>query len=344
MIMKTKKIFLNLYIIFSILLLFVAVYIYNLSRDYSSVYKHKNLGNTAEIINSLGNKESKIPFSFAFISDTENSDGSLWLISNLLKSDVDFLVFCGDFVNHSVLSEHKLFLYNIAKLDPKVPIFLVPSNHDMDFHNTQGNSFKRQDFENLYGPENFSFEYNKCLFVFLSNILQDGEEANIFLENVLSKRNKDIRKTFVFSPTPSRAILNKVFPESPAWMSEQDKILDKYGVDYVISGDYHRNLEFRGVNNTEYIVSGPGGSHFYPDSIFGRIKCASKITVYPDGIMRELLVCDTIIITDNSIRHFIYNKLSKYFETKTMPLNLVLTVIILNALFAVYKFIKGIKL
>lgn len=293
----------KIYVTISVILVVILLYIYTIYRDFLDVKKSDFLGNTKDNIERLRKTEGKIPFSFAFISDTENSDSSIWLIDTLLKENIDFLVFVGDIVDNPLISEHKLFFQTIAGLSPEIPIFVVPANHDIE----EG-KFSREDFQNIYGPVNFSFVYNNCLFIFISNINQEDTEAKDYLESILSSRSPKIEYTFVFCSTPLRIVLNKVL-DCPLWISEFDRIIDKYKVDYVISGDYHKHLELTDDNKIQHIVSGSGGAHFIERTPFGRFKNGTKMTVYPDAVIKEIVVSNKrISFTDNSIRRFIYTK------------------------------------
>lgn len=304
-------------LIISIILLGILIYIYTVYKDFLTVKKSDFLGNTTGIINRLKNKEGNIPFSFAFISDTENSDASGWLIKRLLNENIDFVVLAGDSVNSPTQPEHKFFVNRISKYNPRIPIFIVPSNHDVCVEEKHSIplEFTKADFQNIYGPINFSFIYNDCLFIFISNIGQEDIEARNYLENVLAGRGEDIKHTFVFCSTPLRGIINKVF-QVPYWVSEFDRIIEKYKVDYVISGDYHRHVELTDNNGIQYITSGSGGSHYHGDNSFGRFRNGTKVIVYPDGVMKEIVICNKkVIITDNSIRRFIYNKVIPLVES-----------------------------
>lgn len=323
----------------SILLLLLSLYIYYIINYYINSKKSDFISNTESNINSLKKNEGKFPFSFAFMSDTENSDNSLWLIKNLLESNIDFFVFVGDIVNDSIKSEHRLFYQNVSRFSSEIPVFIVPSNHDI-----KDGEFCRSDFEKIYGPVNFNFTYNNCLFIFISNIDQEDIKAKDYLESILSNRSSKIKYTFVFCSTPLRIVLSKVL-DCPLWISEFDRIIDKYKVDYVISGDYHKHLELTDDNKIQHIVSGSGGAHFIEKTPFGRFKNGTKITVYPDAVMREIVVCDKkIILTDNSIRRFIYNKFGNELSKNIILLNVIAVFSIINVLFSSYLFIKRIEL
>lgn len=311
----------------------MCIYLYVVGKGYLSVKKSEYLGNNPDNIGKLKKTEGKIPFSFAFISDTENSDASGWLIKTLLREKIDFLVLVGDSVNDSTWLEHRLFMNRISNLKPRLPIFVIPSNHDINITDKSSPlQFNKKDFQEIYGPINFHFVYNNCLFIFFSNISQEDKISRDYLEKVLSSRS-NIKYTFVFCPTPLRKILNRVF-SVPYWVSEFDKLLNKYKVDYVISGDYHRHFEILDDNGIQYITSGSGGSHFYGEDKFGRFFNGTKVTVHPDGVSREILVCSKIRFTDNSIRRFIYNKIMPSLENCLWLLSLIMSIFVINFLYS----------
>lgn len=341
-----KKIATYAYALISILVLLVSLYFYSIIRSYLGVKKIELLGNTPSVVEHLKTSEGKLPFSFAFISDTENTDISKFLIKTLLDEKVNFLVFVGDFANDSIVPEHKLFMQVMAEIRPAVPVFLAVGNHDIEpeIGQVRNNGFLRKDFESLYGPINFSFVYNKCLFIFIANIDQEDKISCDYLEKILSERNKDIKHTFVFCHTPLRVVLNKIMP-GRKWTGRLDEIVRKYRVDYVISGDYHRHLELTGNNGIQYIVSGSGGSHYHGETSLGKFYSGTKVTVRDDSIETEIIVrTNKITLTDNSIRHCFYNEVMPYLESKILLVNVVLLVVIINTLLSVYYFIKSVQI
>lgn len=338
---KIKKILSLAYVLVSIIFLLLALYFYYISRDFLYLKKSVLISNNPENIEKLKKTEGKMPFSFGFISDTENNNVSLWLVGELLKQNIQFLVFVGDAANDSLETEHKLFYQAVSKLNPKIPVFLVPANHDISL--TNNNEFTKENFITLYGPANFSFVYNNCLFIFISNINQEDKECVDFLKSKLENRKPEIRYTFVFCPTPLRVILNKIL-EVPEWIGDMDRIIRKYKVDYVISGDYHRHLELTDDLGIQYIVSGSGGAHFHNNTLFGRFKNATKVTVYIDSVMKEIIIFNRLFFTDNSIKHFLYNEFMPKIQNCFWVVNLAAVIFIINVLFSIYNFIKRLEI
>jgi UDP-2,3-diacylglucosamine pyrophosphatase LpxH len=329
------------YTFFSLILFLSTLYVYNVYKDYSKIQKSEFLGNTDFVIKKI--KDGKSPFSFAFISDTENNDASIWLIKNLLKEDINFLVFSGDIANDPEEKEHKLLIQTISSFNPKMPIFFLPGNHDVNFKKDK-QGFSKEDFRNLYGPINFHFIYNDCLFVFISNIDPNDAEGANYLDKVLSERGKDVKYTFLFTHSPLAKLRNKAFL-SPECVTVLDTIVEKYKIDYIVCGDYHRHFELTEDDGTRYIISGSGGAHFHSNSLLGRFKSGTKITVYKNCVTEELLVYSKIFaFTDNSLRHFIYKKIIPSIEKQPGVFNLIFSLIIINLLFSLYCVIKNIKI
>lgn len=332
------------YLLFSAILFFISLYFYNVTNSYLKIKGSEYLGNNSSNIDRLKETEGKLPFSFGFISDTENNDDSIWLIRALLDSQIDFLVLIGDVANDSTQEEHKLVLYNIAKLNPNIPVFIVPSNHDIETAEDVNykEPFRKQDFEVLYGPANISFIYNQCLFIFIANTVQDDKENIDYLNFALRKKDKSIKYTFLFCPTPPRILLDKIFNESSGY-NELNENIKRGKIDYVVSGDYHKRIEFKSNDGTEYIISGSGGAHFAEKSLLGRFKSGTRMTVYKDGVEEEIIVKKGLFLTDNFIRHYIFWRIMPFLEHRMWLLNWLFTVSILNLLFSGYCFIRKLQ-
>lgn len=329
----------TVYRIISCLLAVAAIYIYFVVNNVLKTEKYQRLGNSDRIIGTLADYNT-LPFSFAFISDTENADSSLWLIKTILKENIDFLVFVGDFVNDSLWSEHKLFLQTISRNNPMIPIFLVQGNHDVNLSNDNidSNVFNLSDFRKLYGPENYSFEYNNSLFIFLSNINPENDDYIDYLNEVLLRKNNRIKHTFIFMHVPP-AIMKYQAYNAPLYKDKLDDIIKRHKIDYIICGDYHKHLEYTDdINNNRYIISGSGGAHYHGDSPWGKYKSATKITVENNGIVEErLIAAKYIVLTDNSIRRYLCNKFFKLWQYNIL-FNAIVIIIVLNALFSVFAF------
>lgn len=318
--------------------------VYDFANDYTDAKKSPFIGNSQGNIIELKNREGKMPFSFGFISDTENNPDSVQLIKELVNSDIDFLVFVGDFANNATVEEHKLFIKTISSMNPKFPIFLVPGNHDINLleNRSKRSSVGRDEFDILYGQRNFSFVYNNCLFIFISNLEEDIMESCNFLDNVLENKSQEIENTFLFCHTPLAKLRNKAFI-APDVMTLIDTFLEERKIDYIISGDYHRHFELVDDKCTKYIISGSGGAHFHGDSQFGRFKSGTKVTVYNNSVSEEMVIYKfTICSIPDIVKQFIFKMLMPKIEDKMYIINYIILFIILNLLFSVYLVIKSI--
>jgi len=167
------------------------------------------------------------------------------------------MVLLGDCVRNGRPGFHQYLQAELAKeLRMPYPTFYVVGNHDVSKE-----EFPISRFEEVYGPTNFSFDYQGCLFIVLRILDKphySTKESLIFLESVLSARRRHYRKVFVFMhiPPPVSADFGVRSIENP------DKLValfDKFKVDYVIAGDYHgySRVKYKG---TVYLVTGGGGA------------------------------------------------------------------------------------
>lgn len=336
-----NKLFRFSYIIVSILILTGSFYLYKISREYLIFAKSNLLGNNNSNYNLLAKRGKGFPFSFAVLANTENSDAGKWLIEQLLKEDISFLIFCGDFANDPYWSEHILFNQNIMKINSQTPIFLVPDNHDILLEEkTSAEQFSLTDFNNVYGEQNFNFSYNNCLFIGISNVyIQEGKHLE-YLDNVLSTKGNKAKHIFIFSSSPPRKLIYNIKEQDDYWGKIFNDLLDKYRFDYIISGDYHKHLAFS-QNGKKYIILGSGGSHYHGQGKKGAFKNGMIFTVYDDLIKEEILICDKkLIFTDNSIRHWIYNNFFSVLKDRFWIISGILLLSFINMISSILLAIK----
>ena len=230
------------------------------------------LGNRPEVISGLvdGQSEPK-PFSFLVIGDPRSSTTFEEFYQNTpLDAVPDFGVILGDFVALPAVSRHRFFMGELAEWGMAFPVFLIAGNHDFgrrgDFVRNAiheklyrlHDPFFLEDFEEMYGPTNFSFIYRGCLFIGLNDVYNTGYLD--YLEDVLSRRPSDVIMTFVFMHIPPRSLSPMVQTREMDGEEEFMRLMDRYNVDYVFAGDFHSYFRAdRG--HTKYIVTGGGGSH-----------------------------------------------------------------------------------
>ena len=293
-----------------------------------------NFGNFQRVRDLLADDKPAEQFSFAVAGDTK-SKGTFEVIRQRLSSEpLSFMVLLGDCVRDPTPACHSYFRAEWAEGSPvPFPVFSVVGNHDVD-----PQRFSISDFEKNYGPTNFSFEYQECLFIVLRVIGEVNltHESYRFLESQLSGRDK-YRKVFVFMHCPP-LILPESLDDGPHHLQDVLSLFDKHRVDYVIAGHYHLYSRTK-RNNTVYLVSGGGGSHL-KDVKYGVFHHAVVITVGPNSVSERIFYVDRNESMEDTLERYAMTGLYPW-----MKENYVLA-IILNALilsFCFYLFRASLK-
>jgi hypothetical protein len=142
----------------------------------------------------------------------------------------------------------------------------------------------------MYGPANFYFKYRGCLFVIIRDLPSfTVGESIAFLQSVLLQEAGKYSRAFVFAhlPLPVSADLNFDTPK-PAEAKELMGLLDKYKVDYFVSGDYHGYARIR-RKDTAYLVTGGGGASLEKNNKYCGFHHAVVITVEPEAVSEQII-------------------------------------------------------
>ena len=143
-------------------------YTFAVVRGESQTGLPENYGNFERIRNSLTEQGPKDEFSFALVGDTQGTRTFERLCDELRNEPLSFMVILGDFVKTSTRGNHDYFRSRCAKeYRLPFPVFLVAGNRDVVCEEVDYDIDKVSpvDLERMYGPRNFSFEYNGCLFI-----------------------------------------------------------------------------------------------------------------------------------------------------------------------------------
>jgi 3',5'-cyclic-AMP phosphodiesterase len=168
-----------------------------------------------------------------------------------------FVIVAGDAVQDGTLQQHKDYLASINAMP--IPFFTVMGNHELVVADG------RKNYREIYGSENFSFDYAGCRFIGLMDIVprHDGlDDAQImWLEQRLA--DPAIRDRFVFMHATPPAL-------PPPWGAPPYKnadrlheLIETYGVRFVATGHIH---EYRHavINGVDFFVTGGGGGAHDP--------------------------------------------------------------------------------
>jgi 3',5'-cyclic AMP phosphodiesterase CpdA len=206
------------------------------------------------------NKNPDEPWFFIQITDPqfgmfENNDGfeketilyekAVEKINNLKP---DFVVITGDFVHNSESPEQIAEFKRItALIDPKIPVYYTPGNHDLG--QTPDEESLRK-FQKYYGSDKFSFTHKGSSFIgFNSSLIKakfvkpEQKQYDWLVKKL--KESQYAQHIILFCHYP---FFNKSFDEPTAYsnidLDYRKKYLDLFNinkVDVVFSGHYHNN-------------------------------------------------------------------------------------------------------
>lgn len=176
-------------------------------------------------------------FSFAVVTDNHYHYNNLRTVIDDInkKDDIMFVIFGGDIADQALLKEYEIF-YDIMKNSNK-PYLTVIGNHD---YNSNGEIV----YEQMFGDNNYSFEFNHNKFVIFDNVVWESSKNPDFVwlstqltDNVLFKQ------VFVIAHIP---------PFTDQFDSEMEQtykeILQENNVQLSIHGHVH-SYSFRTVYN-----------------------------------------------------------------------------------------------
>jgi len=278
-----RGVLISLFFSFAVILFFEA---YTLFLFYTEgcLPLPENFGNFDRVRALLAQDKAREAFSFAVVGDTRGRGTFEKIVEKLKKEPLAFMVLLGDCAREGTAGYHCYLRAEWAEeMKTPFPVFYVVGNHDVDEE-----EFSVSRFEKVYGPTNFSFEYQGCLFIGLRilNSPYSTTESEAFLESLLSTRQRDYKKVFVFMHIPppiSSDFRSREFENSEKFI----ELFNKYQVDYVFAGDYHGYRRVK-LENTVYLVTGGGGGHLEKQK-FGRFHHALVIKVTPDSVSEDML-------------------------------------------------------
>ncbi|HOI32641.1 MAG: metallophosphoesterase [Bacteroidales bacterium] len=216
-----------------------------------SAYVPNSRKNTTEqnLEKLLANSDSPDfkPFEFTLISDNHLFYDELQnAIEHINKhQSADFLIHGGDMTDGGLIKEYDIFQDLMEDLE--TPYFTVIGNHDLLANG-------RSIYADMFGPENYSFVYNNCKFIFFNNVVWElnfTEPDFRWLRNELFDREQF---THVF-----------VIAHIPPWTDQfflsyfyiYNLLMTDYNVSLSIHGHHHNPAEYQNDTLPEEITIGP---------------------------------------------------------------------------------------
>lgn len=211
-----------------------------------------------------------------------------------------FVIVCGDLVNQYVnrgeISEYKRIA---ALLDPSIPLYNVPGNHDVG--TPQPTVKGLENYRKEFGKDYYTFRHgnfygiviNSSLFYDPTLVPAEAEKQDKWFRSTLeeAKKIKNVNIVifqhipwFINTPDEKNGYFNIPLERRIKYLD----LLNSYGIKYVFAGHYHRNSigEYRGL---EMVTTGPVGKPLGKDPSGFRI-----ITVNKNKITHEYFSLDSI--------------------------------------------------
>ncbi|HVQ63065.1 MAG TPA: metallophosphoesterase [Terriglobia bacterium] len=201
-----------------------------------------------------------------FAQETVNYE---FVVANINRIRPRFVVICGDLINKvGDAAQTAEYLRITAKIDPSIPVYAVPGNHDVGNEPTPETlAYYRQHF----GPDHYSFVQGSLYGIVLNsgvisapgNVQEAAAEQEAWLKAELAKaRSTGARHIVVFQHhswfLEKAEEPNQYFNIPMEPRRHYLDLLKSAGVRYVFAGHYHRNAYGRD-GDLEMITSGPVG-------------------------------------------------------------------------------------
>jgi hypothetical protein len=304
----------------------------------------RGIGNRELFVQGL--KTRGDAFSFLVIGDTESSGRAKALMQSAMSREgPSFLVILGDFVKKPGFWNHRFFVEQmISSVKPPFPVFLVAGNHDLDLRGRggSGGGMTVDGYEALYGPRNFSFIFNNCLFILCAQ--SDGGKGPFFLnflKETLKQKGRGRRAIFVLMHAPPEGLAQTMgipYPEIDAFYA----LLESYGVYACFFGDYHGAWRGsrQGVN---LIVSGGGGRFKSRQSDWGRYHHILKVSVDPSTISEEALVLGERVGFADLLQEWVFIRFFPLIHHRAWLLYAAASVFFSGGIFALLLFLRSFR-
>jgi hypothetical protein len=243
----------------------------------------ENFGNFERVRATLPPSDPSKPFTFVIVGDTRSKGTFEGLAEDIGKVHAAFVVNLGDWVDDGTPAKHAYFRQESSEYHITSPFFFVPGNHDVDPRN-----YSLDQFEADYGPRNFSFVYNDCIFIFISHLdTRFSNQSSLdYLRSMNSEKLGGYQKRFVFMHIPPG-----ISPDVKARRTDDEeefvRLFEEMRVDYVLAADFHgyNRTQLRGV---DYIVTGGGGARLH-ESQGQQFHHAVALTVGPDFVSEQII-------------------------------------------------------
>jgi 3',5'-cyclic AMP phosphodiesterase CpdA len=186
-------------------------------------------------------------------------------VNKINKLNPDFVVITGDFVHNSNSdSQIQEFKRITAKINPKIPVYLTPGNHDLG---QTPDKKSREKYKKNYGDDKFSFKHKGSTFIgfntslIKAKLIEPEKRQYKWLTKKL-KKNQEADHLILFCHYP---FFNKSVDEPTGYsnidLDSREKYLTlfkKNKVDALFSGHLHNNKLLKD-GQTQYVTTSAVG-------------------------------------------------------------------------------------
>lgn len=196
----------------------------------------------------------------------------------------DFVIICGDFVNHA--SDSSFLDFIKIKKQINVPCYLAAGNHDVGRY---PNDSTLSVYRKLFGKDYYSFEHKRYQFIFtnsllwMSNVVNESQKHDDWFKKTLTNKHNFKNKKIVIGHVP-------MYTETP---DEDDhyfnipkmkrmELLDGFSSNNVVaylSGHKHEVI-INNYNNIQFVTGETTSFHFDNSPLGFRLWKVSKDSIY----------------------------------------------------------------
>ena len=231
-----------------------------------------------------------------FARETANFERAIAAANRLRPA---FVVVCGDLTHRAGdTAQVAEYLRIIAQLDPAIPVYSVPGNHDLALP-LSAESMRA--YRQRFGPDRFTFESHGLLGIVINTSLikepavvpdETAAQEAWLRETLAQARSSGHRQIMVFQHHSwflARADEpDQYFNLPSARRRDLLDLLERFGVSHVFAGHYHRNALGRD-GTLEMVTTGPVGKPLGSDPSGFRI-----VTVRGDSVSHRYYSLDSL--------------------------------------------------
>ncbi len=212
------------------------------------------------------------PLTFAVMGDSRGNNS---VLDRLLRSaqahGARFVLYTGDMVRDASPAQYDWMLQEIAELDLRVPLCVVPGNHDVDRRRPVPGLL----YERAFGPRNYWFTCADSLFVAFDDTTDNCNPRDLqWLDETLARLRPGYGACFVYTHVPPYdPRQGRAHCLSEASGKALSDVLLKHEVTALFAGHIHSYLEGSFNGTPVFITGGAGAMRDAPDGPYHYLLC-----------------------------------------------------------------------